>query len=95
MATKSKLEQAVERQAENLNDAQRELVMSQLSVYKKNLSRLSRIESELAAVNAVQPTTREEVRAKQAQRASLTYEHGQLTTSNSRIAAELFEFMKE
>lgn len=92
---KSKLERAVEERASDLNDAQKELVMSQLSAYRKNLARLSKVESEIAAVNAVQAATREDVRLKQARRASLTYEHGQLTTANSRIAADLNEFLKE
>ena len=92
---KSKLERAVEERASGLNDAQKELVMSQLSIYRKNLARLSKVESEIAAVNAVQAATREDVRLKQARRASLTYEHGQLTTANSRIAADLNEFLKE
>ena len=93
MATKSKLEQAVEEQIASLNGAQRELVMFQLSVYKRNNARLSQIESELAAVNARRTETREDVRMKQAERSALTYEHGQLSTANSRIAGELFDFL--
>jgi len=95
MATKSKLEQAVEQRAADLNDAQRELVMSQFSVYKKNAARISQINDQLDAVNARTVTTRDEVREKQAFRASLTYEQTQLTTANSKIAAELFVFLKE
>ena len=95
MATKSKLEQAVEQRAADLNDAQRELVMSQLSAYKTNAARLSQIKSQLDAVNAKGVTTREEVREKQAFRASLTYEQAQLSTANAKIAAELFVFLKE
>ena len=92
---KSKLEQAVERRAGDLNDAQRELVMSQLSTYKRNSTRLSQIESELDSLNAMTATTREEVRVKQAQRASLSYEHNQIATANSKIATDLFGLMKE
>jgi hypothetical protein len=95
LATKSKLEQAVERHAGKLNEAQGELVRAQFSTYRKNLERLSRLEDELKSVNALQPTTREEVRAKQAQRASLTYEQGQLSTANAKIASELFGFLEE
>jgi len=95
MATKSKLEQAVEARASSLNEAQRELVMSQLAVYKKNIARLTFIESEIDTINSIPTASREEVRSKQAYRASLSYEHNQLTTANSKIAADLFEFMKE
>lgn len=95
MATKSKLEQAVERQIENLNDAQRELVKSQLSVYKRNSARLAQVEAELNAWNSRRAVTTEEVRVKQSQRATLSHEINQLSTANSRIAAELFDFLKE
>ena len=95
MATKSKLEQAVEQQAADLNDAQRELVKSQLSAYKINAARLSQIKSQLDAVNAKSVATRDEVREKQAYRASLTYEQAQLSAANAKIAAELFVFLKE
>lgn len=93
MATKSKLEQAVERQIGGLNDAQKELVRSQLSVYRRNDARLAQIESEQKAASASQAATREAARERQAKRASLAYEHGQLSTANARIAAELFEFL--
>lgn len=95
MATKSKLEQAVEKRAEELNDAQREIVKSQLSVYRRNCAMLAKAESELNAWNAMPTTTREEVRIKQSQRATLSHEINQLSTANSRIAAELFELVKE
>jgi hypothetical protein len=95
MATKSKLEQAVEQKAADLNDAQRELVKSQLSAYKVIVARLSQIKSQLDAVNARSVTTREEVRDKQAYRASLTYEQAQLSTASARIAAELFVCLEE
>ena len=95
MATKSRLEQAVEKKASELNDAQRELVMSQLSVYKKNAARLTKVEDEMCAVDSMVPTTRDELRKKQSQRSTLAYERNQLTTANSRIASDLFEFMKE
>lgn len=95
MGSKSKLEQAIEAQTSTMNDAQRELVRSQLSVYKRNNARLSQIESELAALNARPTATLDEVRLKQSQRMTLTYEHNQLTTANSSIAAELFKFMEE
>ena len=95
MATKSKLEQAVERQSESLNDAQRELVRSQFAIYKKNKERLAWIESRLDAVNSRPAASLEEVRRKQAERSTLAYEHNQLSTANSRIASELIDFFKE
>lgn len=95
MATKSKLEQAVERQAALLNEAQREIVLSQLSVYKQNAARMAKISDELVAVNARATVTRDELRAKQSDRASLVYEQNQLSTANSKIATDLFNFLKE
>ena len=95
MASKTKLELAVEKHASNMNDAQKELVMSQLSTYRRNMARLSQIESELAALDAMPAVNREEVRYKQAQRMTISHEHSQLAMANSKIAAELFEFMKE
>lgn len=95
MATKSKLEQAVEKRAASLNEAQRELVLSQLAVYKRNNARLAQVESELNAWNSRKCVTTEEVRVKQSQRATLSHEINQLSTANSKIAAELFDFMKE
>lgn len=95
MATKTKLERAVEKHAGSLNDAQREIVMSQLSVYKRNGQKLARLESELSAVNSRATVTRDELRDKQAQRMAITKQISDLTTANSRIAAELFAFMEE
>ena len=95
MATRSKLEQAVERQIGNLNEAQRELVRSQLSVYRRNDARLAHIEAEIRRVDSEVTPTRDGVREKQAKRASLSYEHNQLSTANSKIAADLFDFLEE
>ena len=95
MATKSKLEQAVEKRAASLNEAQREIVLSQLSVYKQNSARLAKISDELVAVNARTTVTRDEVRMKQSDRASLAYEQNQLSIANSKIAFDLFNFMEE
>lgn len=94
MATKSKLEQAVEKKAESLNEAQRELIMSQLAIYRQNNSRLAEIKNQQATVEARQTVKLDEVRAKQAQRAALSYEYNQLATANSRIAADLFDFLE-
>ena len=88
--TKSKLELAVEQHAESLNAAQRELVMSQFATYKRNRAQMADIDSKLKMVNAMTTTTREELRAKQSERSTLSYEYNQLATANSKIAAELF-----
>jgi len=93
--TKSKLELAVERHVCQLGEAQRELVMSQFSTYKQNRSRLADIYERLKSIDSIQAVTLDEVRYKQAQRASLSYEHNQLSTANSKIAAELFKFLEE
>ena len=95
MATKSKLEQAVEQRAASLDDAQREIVLSQLSVYKHNRQRISDIKDRLVAIDAAGASTLEEGRFKQTQRASLAYEKNQLETANSQIASDLFGMMKE
>ena len=95
MATKSKLEQAVEKQIENLNDAQREIVKSQFAVFKKNRERLASIDAKLDAINARPASSVEEVRRKQSERSTLAYEHNQLSIANSKIAAELFNFLTE
>ena len=95
MASKTKLELAVEKHVSNFNDAQKELVMTQLSTYRRNMARLAQIESELVALDSMPAVNREEVRYKQAQRMTISHEHSQLATANSKIAAELFEFMKE
>ena len=88
--TKSKLEQAVERQAACLSDAQRELVMSQFSTYKRNRARMSQIEERMKALDAGRASGAEDARLRQSERASLSYEHGQLAATNNGIAAKLF-----
>lgn len=95
MATKTKLELAVERHASKLNDAQRELVRAQLATYKRNRARLAQLESELAALDSRQAVDREGVRIKQAQRAVVANEHSQLAQANSRIAVDINELLKE
>ena len=92
---KSKLEQAIERQSDGLNDAQRELVRSQFSVYKRNGTRMAAIKDQQTAADAMPAATLDEVRAKQAARSTLSYEYNQLATANSRIAADLFELLEE
>lgn len=85
MATKSKLEKAVEGRVGNMNEAQKELVLSQLSVYKRNRTRMADITVRLKAMDSVS-LTRDEI----AERSALSYEFNQIATANSRISAELF-----
>lgn len=93
--TKSKLEKAVEERAGQLGKAQRELVLAQFAAFKRNKQRIGTLDDMLSALNARPTGTLDEVRAKQAERSALAYEHAQLTAANSRISAELFEFLKE
>ena len=95
MATKTKLEQAVEEQASSLNDARREIVLSQFSTYKRNKARMLEIDSSLKMLAAKTTSTGDEAREKHAERSSLSYEYTQLATANSRIASELFDLLGE
>jgi len=92
---KSKLEVAVERHVDALNDAQRELVLSQFSLYKSNKARLAELKSRIDKVDSRPAASLDDVRAKQAQRSTLSYEYNQLATANSRIASDLFIFLEE
>ena len=85
MATKSKLEQAVEKKASSLNDAQKELVLSQFSVYKRNKARIAEIEDVLR-ISSCTPST---------DRSNLATERNQLTIANNEIAAKLFQQLKD
>lgn len=95
LATKTKLERAVEEQLESLNDAQREIVLSQLSDYRRNRARISEIDARTDALNAAPCATREAVRMKQAERSGLSYERNQLAIANSRISADLFDLLDD
>lgn len=90
MATKSKLEQAVERQASCLNDAQREIVLAQFSTYKRNKSRISQIEDAIAIADMQPSLMPEKAQVHLAHRASLVSERSQLVEANNEIAAKLF-----
>jgi len=94
MATKSKLEQAVEKHSAHLGDARRELVMTQFSVYKQNNARMAEIKQSIAKVDSMKASTLDEVRYKQAQRSALSYEYNQLATANSRVASDLFSVLE-
>ena len=84
MATKTKLEKAIEKGASELNDAQREIVLSQFSEYKKNKARILEIET----------TLRTSGRDPSVQRSMLATERTQLISTNSEIADRLFKQLK-
>jgi len=89
MATKSKLEQAVESRASDLNDAQKELVKSQLSDFKKNKARIMEIEDLLGAARSP-AANHEKAKIQIANRMALASERSQLISSNNEIAESLF-----
>lgn len=95
MATKSKLEKAIDEQADKLNHAQAELVRSQYETYMRNKRRMAELDQMLKAANANRAVTREEIRALQAERSTIAYEYNQLSTANSRIQAELFNQLSD
>ena len=90
LATKSKLEQAVEKQASCLNDAQRHLVMSQFSDYKENKARISEIDDRIEMMDVQVLANPELEKLKLAQRSTLVSERNQLKEANAAIAAKLF-----
>ena len=90
MATKSKLEQAVERQAENLNEVQRHLVMSQLSDFKRNKARMAEIDDKVGMMDVQMLASPEKKEFRLAQRQNLIEERGYLSEANIKIAANLF-----
>lgn len=96
MATKTKLEQAIEKQAKNLDEAQYELVMSQFSTYKWNRERMKQIEGMFRLMDAI-PAAKDpkELKAQIAQRKALSTERNQLATANNSIASKLFMQLKD
>lgn len=86
--SKSKLEAAIARQAAKLDEAQRELVMSQYSTYKWNKSRMTQIEQQLHLMD-VRPGA-EDMKTQVYIRKALTSERNQLATANNSIASKLF-----
>ena len=94
MATKTKLEQAIEKQAAQLDDAQRELVMSQFSTYKWNKNRMTTIENMLKVIDMRPATDPKEFKMQMARRKALTVERNQLTTANNSISSKLFMQLK-
>lgn len=91
MATKSKLERAVERQAATLNDAQKELILSQFAIYKRSKARIADVENKIAVIDMQKSLVPEKAKMQLAQRASLVSERSLLVEGNNEIAAKLFE----
>ena len=88
MPTKTKLEQAVETQAKNLDPAQKELVMSQFSTYKWNRMRIREIEDMLNVATLAKKPIDPKLRKQ------LMTERHQLTTDNVSISSKLFMQLK-
>ena len=91
MATKSKLERAVEDGAGRLNDAQREIVLSQLRDYKRNRARIDVIDSTLSSMDKLPVAGVDGARVSLAQRTALVAERGKLAEANNAISSRLFE----
>jgi len=95
MATKSKLEQAVEKQASDLNEAQKELVKSQFSEFKRNKARIMQIDDILESPVAAQESDGDKAKLQIAKRMALTSERSQLVTTNNEIASTLFNQLRD
>ena len=91
VATKSKLEQAVEKQAANLNDAQRALLLSQFDTYKQNKARLAEIDDHIGMLDVQNLASHDNEKIRLARRATLVSEKSQLQAANSTISANLFD----
>lgn len=81
VATKTKLERAVEERASELPDAQREIVLAQFAVYKANRLRIAEID------DALKLSGRDPGDA----RSRLCTERSQLTMTNTEIMSKLFD----
>ena len=95
MATRSKLEQAVEKKATDLNEAQQELVRSQFTEYKKNKARISQIEDLLGTAHIANTSDPEQAKVHIANRMALASERSQLVTTNNEIASTLFDQLRD
>lgn len=87
---RSELELAVEKQAGDLQDAQRELVLSQFGTYMWNLGRMRDIEAELEGLDIDVEQDPKVFRNKLALKKTLTVERNQLATANNSISSKLF-----
>lgn len=91
MATKSKLEQAVEKQASCLNDAQKALLLSQFDTYKQNKAKIADIDDRIGMLDVQMLANPDTERLRLARRATLVSEKSQLQEVNSTISAKLFD----
>lgn len=88
MATKTKLESAVEKQAKTLDDAQYRLLMAQFSTYDWNRRRIEQIEG----IIELGESSGKPLDAKS--RKALMTERHQLTVDNVSISTKLFMQLK-
>jgi len=96
MATKSKLEQAIERQARDLPEAQRELVLSQFSTYKWNKRRMDELQDQLKLMDRQPPPADPAAYKTFVQhRKAITSERTQLSNANNSISSKLFMQLKD
>jgi len=93
--SKSNLEKAVTKQAGDLPDAQRELVLSQFATYMWNKKRMAEIEAKLQAMDLHPPKDPKEFELHLKHHKMLTAERNQLTTSNNSIASKLFMQLRD
>ena len=94
MATKSKLRQAIEKQADELSDAQKELVLSQFSTYEWNKARMRQIEDIFRMMDLHPASDLKELKAETARRKALSSERTQLSNANNSISSKLFMQLK-
>lgn len=87
LLAKSKLEKAIEEAISGLNDAQRQLVLTQFSDWKRNKARIAEIEDLLR----LRQSSATSSSARAAQRAELMAERTQLMDLNGRILVRLSE----
>lgn len=90
LGRKTKLEQAVEAQASGMNDAQREIVMSQLRDLRRNGARITKIDDALRAMDMQPASDADAARVSLAQRTALVAERGKLAEANDAIKNSLF-----
>lgn len=95
MATKSKLERAVEERAKTLNDAQRGILLSQFNTYRENKAKIAELEGRIGMLDVQNLANPDKEKMRLAKRSSLVMEKVQLVEVNDKIAANLFKQLKE
>lgn len=90
---KTKLEKAVEQGTTSLNDAQREIVMSQFRDYKRNKARITEIADLLGTKRSTVSSS--DARALAAERAVLANEQAALMKANAEISDKLFNQLSD